>query len=215
MFIRSKARLRVDLSASRFGAFSLGLILFLIPTVPCLAQEGEATGGGGLFSINPGLVIWTWVIFGLLLVVLRKWAWGPILGALEAREKRIQEALDGAARERAEATKLLEEQRRELSEAREQAQHILADSRKAGEKVRAEMLEEARSQKDKIVGQAKDEIRRERDHAVETLRREAVDLSIAAAGRVLERELDTQENRRIVEDYLQSLAAQKEGDGAG
>ncbi len=157
-------------------------------------------------------MIWTWLIFGVLLVVLRKWAWGPILGALETREKRIQDALDGAAREREEAAQLLQEQRQLLEESRDQAQQIMAESRKASERLRAELLDEARKQRDQIVENAREDIERERDHALELLRREAVDLSISAAGRVLHREVDSAENRRLVEEYLASLAAEREDD---
>ncbi|KPK80215.1 MAG: hypothetical protein AMS25_09715 [Gemmatimonas sp. SM23_52] len=176
-------------------------------TGPLFAEEGA--GGGGLFSINPGLIIWTWVIFLLLLFVLRKWAWGPILGALEAREKRIQQALEGAAREREEAGRLLKQQRQLLDQSREQAQHILADSRKAAERLHWELLDEGRAQKEQIVARAKDEIERERDQAIETLRRETVDLSIAAAGRVLQKNLDAEDNRRLVEEYLERLAVER------
>ena len=177
---------------------------------PLLAQE-EHSGGDGLFAINPGLIVWTWVIFLILFFVLRKWAWGPILGALETRERRIQEALDRAARDRDEATRLLDEHRALLDDSRVQAQSILAESRKAAERLRGELLDEARKQKDQIVAGAKGEIERERDQALETLRREAVDLSITAASRVLEKNLDSEENRRLVEDYLQQLSAERQG----
>ena len=208
---RGSALSRVAAALASVGIFAL------VEAAPLLAQEehGEAAGGGGLFSINPGLVIWTWVIFLILLFVLRKWAWGPILGALETREKRIQEALDGASRDREEANRLLAEQRKLLDESRDQAQHILADSRKAGERVRAELLEEGRRQREQIVERAKEDIERERDQALETIRREAVDLSISAAGRVLQREVDSSENRRLVEDYLESLASERKSDRSG
>ncbi len=207
MAIESRRRGRA--LARGAGALALAGVVSLAAALPLLAQEehGEsAGGGGGLFAINPGLVIWTWVIFLILLFVLRKWAWGPILGALEARERRIQEALDGASREREEAAQLLAQQRKLLDESRDQAQQILADGRKAGERLRTELLEEARRQREQIVENAKGDIERERDQALETLRREAVDLSISAAGRVLEREVDSSENRRLVEEYLQGLA---------
>jgi len=192
------------------GLISAAAVLpgLLTTAAPLLAQEEHGGSGGGLFSINPGLIVWTWVIFLILLFVLRKWAWGPILGALETREKRIQEALDRAARDRDEAAQLLKEHRQLLDESREQAQNILAEGRKASERLRNEMLEEARAQKDQIVARAKDEIERERDQALESLRREAVDLSITAASRVLERNLDSQENRRLVEDYLERIIAE-------
>lgn len=185
----------------------------LVPPAPLLAAE-EAAGGGGLFALNPGLVVWTWIVFLTLLFVLRKWAWGPILGALEARERRIQEALDGAARDREEARRLLEEHRRLLQESRDKAQHILAEGRKAAERLRMEMLEEARRQRQQIVERAREDIERERDQALEALRREVVDLSLAAAGRVLRREIDEAENRRLVESYLERLAAEARAAGA-
>jgi len=183
----------------------------LVAAVPLLAEEEARAGDGGLFSINPGLIVWTWLIFILLLVVLRKWAWGPILGALEARETRIQEALDSAAREREEAKQLLQQQQRLLDESRDQSQQILADGRKAGERLRAELLEEGRQQREQILAHAKGDIERERDRALEVLRREVVDLTISAAGRVLQKEVDSQKNRRIVEDYLTRLASEDKG----
>ncbi|MGD8699803.1 MAG: F0F1 ATP synthase subunit B [Gemmatimonadales bacterium] len=216
MYHKSKTR---RASRSAIARLSAGAALWassLTLAAPLLAQEehGGGAGGGGLFAINPGLIIWTWVIFLILLFVLRKWAWGPILGALETREKRIQDALDGAAREREEAERLLQEQRKLLEASRDEAQQILAESRKAGERLRAELLDEARKQKDQIVENAREDIERERDHALDLLRREAVDLSISAAGRVLHREVDSAENRRLVEEYLASLASQREDDGS-
>jgi len=211
---RSKARRRAGAPAVRLSSFVTTVIgLSLIFAGPLLAQEHEGGGGGGLFAINPGLIVWTWIIFLILLLVLRKWAWGPILGALEAREKRIQDALDDASRERVEASKLLNEQRKLLDESRDQAQQIIVDGRKAGERLKGDIVDEARKQAGLIVDNAREDIGRERDNALETLRRETVDLSISAAGRVLNKEVDSDENRRLVEDYLEGLAAESNGDG--
>jgi F-type H+-transporting ATPase subunit b len=211
---RSKARRREGAPAVRLGSFVTTVIgLSLIFAGPLLAQEHESGGGGGgLFAINPGLIVWTWIIFLILLFVLRKWAWGPILGALEAREKRIQDALDDASRERVEASKLLNEHRKLLDESRDQAQQIIVDGRKAGERLKGDIVDEARKQAGLIVDNAREDIERERDNALETLRREAVDLSISAASRVLDKEVDSAENRRLVEKYLEGLAAES-GDG--
>lgn len=215
MYLRSKTGRRAGSPAAHLRTLATVLALSFFSAGLLLAQEHEGGGGGGLFTINPGLIIWTWVIFVLLLIVLRKWAWGPILGALEARERRIQDALDRAARDREKAGQLLQEQRRLLDESRDQAQQILAEGRKAAERLRAEMLDDARSEKDHIVARARDEILYERDQALEALRREAVDLSISAAGRLLHRNLDSKENRRLVDEYLDSLAAEEQGDRAG
>lgn len=195
------------------GAAVLGLNLVSASALLAQEEHGAAGGNGGLFDINwIGLMFWTWLVFLVLLLVLRKWAWGPILGALSAREARIQEAIDSAAREREEAAKLLQEHRELLDGSRDEAQKILAESRKASERLRGELLDEARKQRDQIVERAREDIERERDAALDILRREAVDLSISAAGRVLEREVDSAENRRLVEEYLADLAAERRGD---
>jgi F-type H+-transporting ATPase subunit b len=213
---RSKNRRRPRAATRQLCALAAALALSLVAAIPLLAQEEHGGSGGGLFDINwPGLMFWTWLIFLLLLFVLRRWAWGPILGALESREKRIQETLDGAARDREQAGRLLDEHRQMLDESRDQAQHILADTRKAAEALRAEMLDAARGQKDQIVASAREDIERERDEALDALRREAVDLSISAAGRVLRKELDSEENRRIVEEYLEGLVADEKGGETG
>jgi len=167
-------------------------------------QEAE---GGALFQINTGLMIWTIVIFVGLLLVLRAYAWRPILGALEARERRIQEILDAAARDREEAQRLLEEHRRRLAEARQQAEQILAEGRQTAERLRQQLLERARTEQEELLERARRDIARERESALEALRREAVDLSLAAASKLLERRLDTEDDRRLVREYLEEMAA--------
>ncbi len=173
-----------------------------------------------LFSLNAGVVIWTLVIFLALVVILGRFAWRPILGALEARERRIQDILDAAARDREEAEKALAEHRRQLAEGRQQAQQILADGKQAAERVRQELLETARRQQEELLARAQDDIRREREQAVDQIRREAVDLSLAAASHLVERRLDSAEDRRLVQQYLAELerapggAAPAGGNGA-
>src|SRR5690606_640556 len=177
-----------------------------------IVQEhaGEA-GGGGLFSINPGLMIWTVVIFLALLAVLGKFAWKPILGALEARERRIQDILDAAARDREEAERLMEENRRQLAEARQQAQQITAEGRQAAERIRQEMLERARAEQEELLARARQELDRERERALETLRRDAVDLSLAAAAKLVEKRLGSEDDRRIINEYLDRIGASRQG----
>ena len=172
------------------------------------AQEHGAGGGGSpIFSPSAGLVLWTFVIFGLLLFLLSRTAWKPLLRALEQREKRIQEALDEARREREEAQELVEEQRRLLAEAHAQAQEAVAQGRKAAEKLKEQLLEEGRREQEEILTRARSEIERERERALEALRREAVDLSLAATAKLLRRQIDSAENRRLVEEFLDELAA--------
>ncbi|MGH7482536.1 MAG: F0F1 ATP synthase subunit B [Longimicrobiales bacterium] len=177
-----------------------------------LASVVAIQEGGGLFSINTGVSIWTVVIFVALLLVLGKWAWGPILGALEAREARIREMIDSAARERAEAESVLEAHRRELAKARQHAQQIIGEGKQAAERVRQEMLNKARQEQEELVRRAIEDLDRERERAIEALRREAVDLSLAAAAKLVGKRLEGDEDRRLVSEFL---ARAQSGDGGG
>jgi F-type H+-transporting ATPase subunit b len=169
---------------------------------------------GGLFDINTGLSIWTVVIFVILLLVLYKFAYPPILGTVEARERRIQEILDAASQDRQEAERLLEEQRRELAEARQESQRLVAEGRQAAERMRDEFLDRARSDQEEMLARARLELKRERDAAIDTLRRETIDLSIAAASRLVERKLGADEDREIVRDYLERVGGPNGDTGA-
>ena len=176
-----------------------------------VAQEHAEEGEGGLFSINLGLSIWTVVIFVSLLIVLRRFAWGPILSAVEAREKGIQDALDEARSRQEEAEGLLEEHRKELTEARLQAQEILAQGRDAADRLRKEMDAKAREESELMLTRARAEIEREKDSAVDAIRKESVDLALAAASKLLHQKLDGEEDRRLVMEYLDGLPVRSPG----
>jgi F-type H+-transporting ATPase subunit b len=163
--------------------------------------------GVNVFSFVSGVSFWTVVIFLGLLAVLVKFAFPPILGYAEAREKRIQAGLDDAKRQRAEAESLLEQQRKELSTARQEAQQLIAEAKQLGERARQDVLVRARSEQEEIVTRAKDEIEREREKALESIRREAVELAMAAASKLLEKRLSADEDRRLVTEYLSRAEA--------
>src|SRR5215210_2195444 len=112
--------------------------IFLI--VQQVESAAEAAAEPNLFGINAGVSFWTLIIFGLLFVVLAKFAFPPILGYAAAREQRIQETLDEARRQREEAARLLEQQRQELASARQQAQALLVEGKQAGDRARDELL---------------------------------------------------------------------------
>lgn len=150
-------------------------------------------------------MFWTLVIFVILFIILAKFAFPPILGYAAAREKRIQDAIDAARRDREEAQKQLEEQRQAMLRARDEAQSVIADAQKAAERVRREMLDKARVEQEEILTRAKAEIESERARAVDSLRREAVDLAIAAASNLMQKKMDTQEDRRVVTEFLANV----------
>ena len=99
----------------------------------------------------------------------------------------------------------MEEQKKAIQEARAEAQRLIAEGRSAGDKVRADMLEQSRVQGQEMIDRARRDIQAEKDRAVAELRREAVDLAIAGASKVIEKNLDDQSNRKLVEDFLSSL----------
>jgi F-type H+-transporting ATPase subunit b len=178
--------------------------LALAATLPgrVSAQGGAEGGGAALFDINVGLSAWTLIVFAALLVVLGKFAWGPILQAVEAREKGIQSALDEAAQRNEEAARLLADHKEQLADARRQSNQLIVEGRAAGESVRREIEEKARAEGQAIVERARGEIHRERDAALEALRRESVELALAAASRLIRENLDQPKDRALVEQYL-------------
>ncbi len=165
-------------------------------------HAGEAAAEPNVFNLSTSVSFWTLVIFLGLMFVLSKWAFPPILGYAAAREKRIQDSLDEAKRTREETAALLAEQRAELARARVQAQEIVAESRQAAEKVRADLLERTRAEQEAVVTRAKQEIQQESQRAVEHVRREAVELAIAAAAKLVEERLGSDQDRKLVTQFL-------------
>jgi F-type H+-transporting ATPase subunit b len=185
-------------------AATLAALLFI--TTPVLAMALQEEGAGSpLFSINLGLVIWTWVLFLLTLGVLAWKVFPYIAGGLEERHQKIQEAIDEARLSREEAGGLRDEQRELLEAARREAQEFVDKGKETADSLRKEILADARQQQSNMLEEAKREIQVERDQLVEEVRREAVEISIAAAERLLRARLDEEENRRLVREYLSEL----------
>ncbi len=173
-----------------------------------LQEAHEAAGGAspsGPFTINPGLIIWTLVVFGILLFLLWRYGFPYLVKSVEERERRIQKQLEEAERANAEAQRLLEEHKKQIAAAHNQAQDILAKAKSVSQKERETLLAKAREEYDALLNRARKDIDAEKEKAIQALRREAVDLSIAAASRVIEANLDTDANRKLVTDFLESL----------
>jgi F-type H+-transporting ATPase subunit b len=167
-------------------------------------QHG-AEAPGGLLSPNGGVMVWTLVIFIVLLLVLSKFAFKPITKAVEEREKALADAIEAAQRDRDDATRLLQDQREQIAAARDEAQKIIADARAAAEQVRGKMIEQAHGETGELLDRARREIVAERDRAIADLRLEAIDLAIAGASRVIGKNLDDASNRQLVESFLASI----------
>lgn len=174
-----------------------------------MLQHGETAQEGARqatpFDINTALVWWTFVIFLILLGILWRWGWPNVLKMVEERERRIQKQLEDAEKANAEAQRLLEEHKKQIAAARNEAQDILAKAKSVSQKERETLLVKAREEYDALLTRARKDIDAEKEKAIQALRREAVDLSIAAASRVIEANLDTDANRKLVGDFLESL----------
>jgi F-type H+-transporting ATPase subunit b len=176
----------------------------MLALILTLAQE-ESHAASGPLVVNGGLVIWTLVVFGLLLFILKKWAWPPMLAAVEAREKALADQLAEAERNRAEAAELLAQHQKLLAEGRTAAHALLAEARTVADKERALAMEKTRQEQEELIERARRDIVAERDRAVTELRREAVDLSLAAASKLIEKRLDSEGDRQLVQEYLASV----------
>lgn len=190
------------MKTSRIGAMVVALSLM---PAAAWAQGGEGTTP--LFTVNLGTTVWTAIVFLALLGILWKFAWGPILGAVEARENGIQAKLDQAASSNEEAAKLLAEHKEQLADARRQANELIAEGKAAGEHLRKEIEEKARAEAQGMVDRARAEIERERDLAIEALRKESVDLALAAASRLMQENLTQDKDRQLVERYLSEMGS--------
>jgi F-type H+-transporting ATPase subunit b len=175
-----------------------------------LAQEAHAAGEStNMLDPKVGLMFWTLIIFVFLLIVLSKYAYKPLLAAVEAREAALEKAITDAKTDRAEAARLLAEQQKQLAETRADVQKVMADARASTEALRAEMLEKVKAEGADMLDRTRREMQAEKEKAVAELRREAVDLAITGASKVIGRNLDSATDRSMVESFLAGLPAPK------
>jgi len=158
-----------------------------------------------LLSPHVGLIFWTLIVFGLLLFVLGKFAWRPMVSALDEREITIEESLTRAESALDEARKMQADNEAARREAERQAQGILRDARHASDQLRGEEVEKTKAQLSQLQEQARADIEREKTQALVALRAEVADLAIGAAGKILNENLDDDRQRRLVGSFLDDL----------
>lgn len=174
-----------------------------------LVSEGASGASliAEIFSPKLGLVVWTWIIFIALFFALKKLAWPSILQLTEERERSITNALAEAEKLNAEAKANAAEQAKLLAEARTQAAGFVATARAQAEKETAAAIERAKAEQEELVARARREIVAERERAVQELRAEAVELSLAAASKLVGQRLDSEADKQIVTSYLATLGS--------
>ena len=158
-----------------------------------------------MVEVHGGLLFWSVITFLLLLVVLKKVAWGPILSALESREEEIKNALSAAEKAKEEAEKVSSDYEQSMKDAQIKAQKIISDSKTAAEKVKADIEKMAEEKAESMLTNAKEQINAEKENAINDIRDIAIDLSIDIASKVIEKNIDSEENRRLVEEAMNNM----------
>src|SRR3954447_11026594 len=162
-----------------------------------------------LVQLDPGLYIWTIVVFLVLLALLAQFAWKPLLEALETRQESIRRSLDDAAKAKQELERLQVESQRILAAARSEAESIVARTRDDANRLRDDMRQKAQQEAAGIVKNAQKQIELETTRALQQIRHEAVDLSIAIASKLLQRNVSKEDNERLIEDTFKQLETQR------
>ncbi len=188
-----------------------------------LAQAGseghtETAAGGShaaesalppFLRFDPGVWIWTMLVFVALLLILRKMAWKPIIASIEERDKTIKDSLDQAAKIQEESKRISEEQAKILAAARSEASALLASTRQAGEDLKRKLEQSANEEKARILASANTEIEASKRAAIADLRRTTADLSIRIAEKLIQGSLDEAKQRALVDQLINEVSAAK------
>lgn len=165
----------------------------------------EGGGNNSLLDVNPGLIIWTLVTFILLLFILKKTAWKPILTALDQRENAIKDALEKAEQAKVEAQKVLDQNQANLNKAEEESRKIIEQSRAYSEKLKEQIMQESKEQSKKLLEDAAAEIERRKDAAFNDLKNQIAEIAIDAAEKILSEKLDKDTQKKIVDNYISGI----------
>ncbi len=177
-------------------------LLLLLLAAPALASGAEASSP---FAGDLGNALWTLVIFGIVLFVLGKFAWGPILKGLQDREDFIKKSLEDAKRDRDQAETRLREYEQQLREARAEATAIVEEGRRDAEAAKARILEQAKEESGRQIERAKREIGIARDTAIKELYAQAAHLATDVAARIIRQELKSEDHSRLVNEAIADL----------
>lgn len=162
-------------------------------------------GANPLIEINPGLMIWTLVCFGITFFVLRRYAFGPIQKIIDERRERIRQSLVEAEHARDESRKLLEEHRQLRARARGEAEEILAEARRIAESVRERVKEEAEADRQRRLEETRRQIEAETARALGQIRAEVAELALVAAEKITRLSLDREADRKLIDEAIRDL----------
>lgn len=155
-----------------------------------------------LVRLEPGLFIWSIITFLVLLAFLARFAWKPLMAALERREKRIRESLEDAEKAREEADRISKEYDRMISKARSEAQGIVKEGKATGERLKEEMVARAKEESERIRTDAEKQIGAEKQKAIADIREEVVNLSLQVASKIIGKKLTRKDNLALIQESL-------------
>jgi len=159
----------------------------------------------GITDINVALSVWTAVTFAILIVVLGKFAWGPILQMMETREKTIADAIESAKKERAAAEAASAEMRAALEKARDESAELIRKNQQEVAAAKTELMAAAKKESDDLLAAARKTIQEEKRQAIAELRAQTVDMAIEAANRLVQMNMDEKKQKQLVEEYISQL----------
>ena len=181
----------------------MGTLLSYAHALPLqAAADSTEESDNPLLAISPGLMIWTLVMFGITLFILKRYVFGPLGDAIEKRRSHIAESIEEAERSRDEATAMLEDYKTRLVDARKEADALREQGRKEGERQRSELLAEGQIQRERVIADAEVQIDAEVRQAAGGLRDDVVTLALMAAEKVSRSTLSEAEHRRLIEEAI-------------
>ena len=163
-----------------------------------------------LIQPDPGLFIWTIVTFLVLLALLAKFAWRPLLQALESRQERIRKSLEDAERARQELERLQQESAKIMQQARIEAESIVTQTRADAERLREELKQKAKDEADNVLRNAQQQIQLQTRQAIQQIRHEVADIAVLLASKLLERNIAKEDNARLIDDTLKQIEVTKQ-----
>jgi F-type H+-transporting ATPase subunit b len=181
------------------------LIVVFLALMALPIRAAEEAPALSPFAGDLGNAVWTLGIFVIVVIVLGRFAWGPVLGLLQQREEFIHHALSDAKRDRDEAEARLKDYSAKLQSARTEAATILEETRRDAERLREEVRQRAKADADKLIANAERQIQLQTSRALEQIRREAVDLSVMIASKIIQRNLTKEDNERLIDEALRQV----------
>ncbi len=173
---------------------------FSLPVLAVIAESGNS-----LIEVNPGVIIWTVVTFIALLLVLKKFAWKPILSVLDQRETAIKESLEKAQTAKEEAQKVLIQNQVNLAKAEEESKQIINQSRAYAEKLKEQIIQDSKKEAKKIIEEAGAEIDRKKEAAFDELKSQVAEIAVQAAEKIIRENLDKDAQKKLVNKYISEI----------